>query len=122
MVTAYVVTAIGLPVYLHYCGGELEKINYVLKSDSCCDGEEDDSPEKNDGCCKDENFLLINDTDFTLKHADDQLVKALTQSFYIALPYSTLAPSFDLLDSPSYPSPLPVTEQDVVVSTSVIRV
>lgn len=94
----------------------------MLKSDSCCGGEEDDSAEENDGCCKDENVFLKNNTDFTLKHSDDQLAKMIAQVFYIALPYSTVTPSYNLLDTHFYPSPHLVTQQDIVVTTSVLRV
>jgi hypothetical protein len=55
---------IGIPVYLHYCGGELENINYVMKGTSCC-GEDESSAA--DGCCKDENLILKSTADFTLR-------------------------------------------------------
>ncbi len=41
---------IGVPVFKHYCGGELESISVFVKHASCC-GEEEDEPSD---CCKDE--------------------------------------------------------------------
>ncbi len=65
IVTAYVITVIGIPVYFHYCGGELEKIDYVMKSSGCCGDEDED---EGNGCCSDEGKLLVNNQDFTIKH------------------------------------------------------
>jgi hypothetical protein len=64
MVCVYVTTAIGIPVYMHYCGGELEKVSFLVKSTSCC-GEEDE--DMDDGCCADENTFARYTPDFTAK-------------------------------------------------------
>ena len=79
IVTSYVITVIGIPVYLHYCGGELEEVNYLTKGSSCC-GEE--APE-DDGCCQDKGFILKSSVDFTIKnlHAA-QLTKSVQTLFY----------------------------------------
>lgn len=47
---AYLLMHIGVPVFKHYCGGELESISVFVKEASCC-GEEEDEPSD---CCKDE--------------------------------------------------------------------
>ncbi|MGZ3883053.1 MAG: HYC_CC_PP family protein [Bacteroidia bacterium] len=61
MVATYVTITVGIPVYLHYCGGELEDISYVIKKVSCA-GEEEDA--KMD-CCMDQDLVLRNNPDFT---------------------------------------------------------
>jgi hypothetical protein len=64
MIAVYVSTAIGIPVYMHYCGGELEQVSFVVKSNSCCGGEEEDMDE---GCCANENTFARFAPDFTVK-------------------------------------------------------
>lgn len=64
LVFVYVTTAIGIPVYMHYCGGELEKVSFVVKSKSCCGEEEEDMDA---GCCADENTIARYAPDFTTK-------------------------------------------------------
>ncbi len=74
MVVVYVTTAIGIPVYKHYCGGELEKVSLLIKSNSCCGGEEDDM---NMDCCANENTFVRCAPDFTF-------TKAIGSNFQIA--------------------------------------
>jgi hypothetical protein len=74
MVAVYLTTAIGVPVYLHYCGGELEKVSFLLKSNSCCGEEEEDM---DSGCCADENTVARYSPDFTVK-------KVVDSDFHIA--------------------------------------
>lgn len=50
LVVVFVIANIGFPVYLHYCGGELEKVSAFVKEKNCCGTEEDED----DGCCKNE--------------------------------------------------------------------
>ncbi len=47
----YLVVQIGLPVFKHYCGGELESISFLVKENGCC-GEEEEEDES--GCCQNE--------------------------------------------------------------------
>lgn len=68
MVVLYLTTAIGIPVYLHYCGGELEKVSYLIKSNGCC-GEDEDADMG--GCCQDENTVAQFTPDFTVKKVVD---------------------------------------------------
>jgi hypothetical protein len=87
MVAVYLVTAIGVPVYMHYCGGELEKISYLIKSKGCCGSEEDEGQGMSD-CCKDENAIARYSPDFTVK-------KVVDSSFNIAdFNLFTIAPLF----------------------------
>jgi hypothetical protein len=84
LVAAYVLTVAGIPVYLHYCGGELAHISYLVKGSNCCG--DDDEAEK-DGCCHNEHLVLQSLTDFTFKDiSNSQLIKA----------------SFDLVGSPVF--------------------
>lgn len=69
----YVLAALGMPVYLHYCGGEVEEISYLVKAGSCCDGED---TEEND-CCHDEGVVLQYQEDFTLKTPGSDLILAV---------------------------------------------
>jgi hypothetical protein len=69
MVVMYLTTAIGIPVYMHYCGGELEKVSYLIKTKGCC-GSEDNEEGMND-CCQDENLTVRYAPDFTTKKVVD---------------------------------------------------
>ena len=69
MVVVYVTTAIGIPVYKHYCGGELEKVSFLVKSTSCCGGEDEEDMDAD--CCSDENDVARCSPDFTIKKAID---------------------------------------------------
>jgi hypothetical protein len=58
-VVIYLFGVFGMPVYFHYCGGELEEISYFVKGGGCCDGKEGEP----DGCCSDESVVLVNSFD-----------------------------------------------------------
>jgi hypothetical protein len=124
IVSAYVVTVIGIPVYLHYCGGELEKINYVMKGDSCCSGEEDDSEATDDGCCKDENLVLKSNADFTIKvHGNYDLVKTYCELFYLSLPLTnSVASQISFIVNDHIDGLPPKLQNDLLISTSVLRI
>jgi hypothetical protein len=124
IVTAYVLSAVGVPVYLHYCGGELEKINYVIKSNSCCGGEEDDSQATANDCCSDENLVMQNTPDFTIKHFNNyDLVKTFCDLFYVSLPFSINIIQPDITQNlASLDFPPPKLQQGLAVSTSVLRI
>lgn len=64
MVVVYFTTAIGIPVYIHYCGGELEQVSFLMKSNKCCGEDEEDM---DDGCCANENTFARYAPDFTAK-------------------------------------------------------
>ncbi|MBL7912126.1 MAG: hypothetical protein JNJ41_13790 [Bacteroidia bacterium] len=77
-----------------------------------------------DGCCKDENRILKNNPDFTLKqHNTYDLVKSFCELFYVALPF----PDHAFTDLPlstiaSIKTPPPKLQSTLVVSTSVLRI
>ncbi len=120
MVVVYLTTAIGVPVYLHYCGGELEKVSFLIKSNSCCGGEEEDM---DDGCCANENTIARYSPDFTVK-------KAVDSHFSIAdFNLFTIAPLlFDLKieSSPVFVSkyffPPPDIVQSNIIQTTFLRI
>ncbi|MDI1353375.1 MAG: hypothetical protein PSX36_00560 [bacterium] len=116
------ITAAGVPVYFHYCGGELEKISYVVKAGNCCESDED-TDAGDDGCCKNEGFILKSNPDFTVaQFCIYQPVKTEHLLFYI--------PSFQLKSSLNHFSPSilcsepwpPPNIQNKIISTSVLRI
>ena len=54
LVAFWLINSIGIPVYYHYCGGELESVSALFKSEGCC-GEEDD---EENGCCANETKIF----------------------------------------------------------------
>lgn len=87
VVLTYFVPTIGIPIYLHYCGGELEKINYLVNTRACCDGEDEEQAEATNGCCKNEQIVLINGSDFTFDSSYNyKFSQTYTQSFCAILP------------------------------------
>lgn len=122
IVFTYLITAAGIPIYLHYCGGELEQISYVVKSNECC-GDDVDGDEEN-GCCKDKDLMLVNDGDFIVKHSDLDLTKTFAQNACIVLLWSS-----DLRTTPGqaiqkqWPDDSPPDlVQKALVSNSVMRI
>ncbi len=120
VVSAYLITVIGVPVYLHYCGGELETINYLVKADSCCGGEEEDTSDN--GCCEDEGLVLKSNVDFTIKDKDNFNIVDLFPTFsFITLPYlqSTISQPLFIVKKQEPPPP---KLQEKIVSISVLRI
>lgn len=74
-------SVMGIPVYFHYCGGELEKIDFITKGKSCCDDTESDAPEENKDCCKDESIVIQSAKDALCKK-DERIVKHITLQLY----------------------------------------
>lgn len=79
LVTVYVVTVVGMPVYLHYCGGQVEEVSYLVESNGCCGDEEPDND-----CCRNEERVLLNNEDFTLKQFQASLTLAVLHIPYLA--------------------------------------
>jgi hypothetical protein len=124
VVTAYVVSVIGIPVFLHYCGGEIENVNFVVKGSTACCGEEEDAEPMDDGCCKDENLVVKNNTTFTFqKNTNNELVKSFCQLFFISLPLKneTFTPALNL-EYLSIEAPPPKLQASLIISTSVLRI
>jgi hypothetical protein len=77
------VSIVGIPVYLHYCGGELEEVSYVLKSNGCCGDEEP----MDDGCCQNEDYVVRFNPDFVFKKDIDLKTFDLATLFLVETPY-----------------------------------
>ena len=122
VVATYLLSVVGIPVYLHYCGGQLEEVSYVTKSDSCCGGEEDDT--KDNGCCENENLVLQNDIDFTIKQFHNyDFVKSFCELFFVQIYF--LTPIIQTVESENHffvESPPPKVQNSLIISTSVIRI
>ena len=122
IVASYLATIIGIPVYLHYCGGELEEVSYLTRATSCC-GEEEDQTEDN-GCCKNESHVLLNAADFTLNNVSSALpLKSYTELFYLATPFALH--SFDKkIESfeQFIESPPPRLQHDRMLASTLLRI
>jgi hypothetical protein len=112
---------IGVPVYLHYCGGQLEKVNYMVKTSGCCEDGDEDSQEDS-GCCENEGSYVQNHTDFTLKlvslftgHLPRLFVSELFSDYDFSLTQKTIV-SLNRI----FPPPDQYSES--VISTTVLRI
>ena len=85
LVSVYLLTVVGMPVYLHYCGGEVEDVSYLIDTNGCC---EDEVPDGD--CCHNEGVVLQNAVDFTVKsfsaevHQPEMVVSFLSREFVVA--------------------------------------
>jgi len=119
IVVSYVITTLGIPVYLHYCGGELEEVNFVLKGSSCCG---DEVPPEDSDCCKDEGLVLKSNLDFTLKEFSIKKIQAPEHTLYHSN-FSRLSFSVEKFVAHVFSNPvLPPLLQDEIVSTTVLRI
>lgn len=82
LVVFYLLVTAGVPVYLHYCGGELETVSCLVKKNGCC-GEASD--ERMD-CCMDQDLWLRHDPDLGLKPAGNfKFVQVCSVVYYLPL-------------------------------------
>jgi hypothetical protein len=77
----YVMSTIGVCIFSHYCGGELEKVTVFSKTKSCCGEEEEADVEE--GCCKNESVHLAFQKDFTFQTLAKDLKAPVNQLFII---------------------------------------
>jgi hypothetical protein len=118
----YVLSTVGVSVFSHYCGGELEKVTLFSKTKSCCDGEEEQEAE--DGCCKNELVHVSFQKDFTF-YTIVNSIKAPIHELFIVRPDFNFAPiggfitDFLSIDKKAHP---PNLVQKDIVAVSVIRV
>ncbi|MEI8136205.1 MAG: hypothetical protein WCH21_02660 [Bacteroidota bacterium] len=111
-------------MFLHYCGGELEKVNFVIKGASNCCGEDETSEPMDDGCCKDENILIKDNTHFTFKQQiNTDFVKSFCDVFYTSLHFIDEKLNINYkLNILSIEAPPPKLQASLVISTSVLRI
>lgn len=96
----------------------------MLKGNSCCGEDEDNSDTAGNGCCKDEHFVLKSDVNFTIKNLNSyDFVKTTCKIFYISLPFisSIQHQILVLLASPAE-SPPPELQHGLIISTLVLRI
>jgi hypothetical protein len=119
LVATYLVTIVGIPVYFHYCGGDLENIYYVIKGNSCC-GEEES--EMNSDCCHDENIVIQSNPDITLKSYNGIILyKSDVQYADVNLIFNK--PDFQSYSIvSSYYLPPPRLHQQLIINTTVLRI
>lgn len=65
------IDAFGIPVYYHYCGGELESVDAFLKSGGCC-GEEEEEEETSD-CCENDVRIFSQSFEFSVNKEINKL-------------------------------------------------
>jgi hypothetical protein len=116
-------STIGVSVFSHYCGGELEKVTLFSKTKSCCDGEEEEA-DMEEGCCKNEIIHVAFQKDFTFQTLAKDLKAPVNQLFILASSINHLiAPQFinTAFFSHKNVHPPDLVQQELV-SCSVIRI
>ena len=117
----YVMSTIGVSVFSHYCGGELEHVTLFSKTKSCCGEEESDM---GDGCCKDVVTHVSFQKDFTFAQLKSDykvpfLALAIFNFQHSIFNFNGTDDSFITVNK-EYPPPNLVQRE--IVSCSVIRV
>ena len=116
-------STVGVSVFSHYCGGELEKITLFSKTKSCC-GDQEESDMGDDGCCKNELVQVSFQKDFTFYTIVNSIKAPINELFIVRpdfnfAPLKSLIANFLSIDRKVHPPNL--VQQDIVES-SVIRV
>jgi len=122
IVISYVMTVTGIPVYLHYCGGELEEISYLTKTTSCCGEEEEDDTDSD--CCKNESQILKNTIDFTHNTNVSSLpFKSCTNIFFLSKLFSSsLSIADSVCSNKTIDHSPPRPQHAVMLSITVLRI
>lgn len=119
----YVMSTIGVSVFSHYCGGELEKVTLFSKTKSCCGGEEEEDM-TDDGCCKNELVHVSFQKDFTFYTLVNAIKAPINQLFVVQPDFNVIffkshIANFLSIGKKVHP---PNLVQRDIVSCSVIRV
>lgn len=117
-------STVGVSVFSHYCGGELEKVTLFSKTKSCCGGEDADSDMGEDSCCKNELVHVSFQKDFTFYTIVNAIKAPISQLFVIKPDFNFVffkshVADFLSIDKKVHPPNLVQTE---IVSCSVIRI
>ena len=83
----YVFAGVGMPVYLHYCGGNLEEVSYLVKANNCCGETEEEAGD----CCRNEHIFIKYNPDFSF-----QQQKTNFSAFGTGQLISLILPSYQL--------------------------
>lgn len=122
VVLIYVMSTVGVSIFSHYCGGELEKITLFSKTKSCC-GEETEA-DMEDGCCKNESIHLAFQKDFTFYSVAKNLKAPVNQLFILSSLINHIS-ALNLVNSSflNYKRVHPPNlMQDEIVSSSIMRI
>ncbi len=117
----YLLTAIGIPVFQHYCGGELEDVSVYTKVNSCCG---DDEAAAESDCCHNEVQVAKFDAQSSFKTtARLQTAPAFICNFLVPTPvildtFSNAA-SNTIVKSDLEPPPL---LHQTIIDTAVLRI
>lgn len=122
VVLIYVMSTVGVSVFSHYCGGELEKVTLFSKTKSCC-GEEDEA-DMEEGCCKNESVHLAFQKDFTFYTVAKNIKAPVNQLFILSSSINHLT-ALNLVNRSFFHykkvHPPDLVQQDLI-SCSVIRI
>jgi hypothetical protein len=109
----YLVASNGIPVYLHYCGGELEEVSYLTKGKSCCSDES--SNDKPMDCCNNEEYILRTQLDGLQQHgARLASLTPITIEFTVLASPLFLNHAFGKPIAHIDPSPPPLQNSDLI--------
>lgn len=120
VVTIYLLNSIGLPVYYHYCGGELESVNALFESNSCCSGEEED---KQGDCCSNETQIVAQFSESSFKDISYKIEPPV--SYFPANGHFSFSETYKLQNT-SAPvlfekdDPVPISGRNILASKSVL--
>ena len=103
-------------MYLHYCGGELEEVSYITKTNNCCN---DDS---NDGCCKNEGKVIKCDHTLTLKKNEVLVCQTSIQQLFTVVHFSFRLPFKAVVSEPSCVNHPPPKISDHIIDSTVLRI
>ena len=114
-------STVGVSVFSHYCGGELEKVTLFSKTKSCCGEEESDM---DDGCCKDVVTHVSFQKDFTVSHfiKDCKAPVLALVIFEIHNTFFNFNGTIDSFITVNKEYPPPNLVQHDIVSCSVLRI
>lgn len=121
LVLAYITSNIGVFVYYHYCGGELEKISAV-KVRSCCGGM--DGKDGDNDCCKNESRHLSLKPEFSPAKSLQPSFSLPVQDLFTLVSFHTAFSQLHVSTAPLFyvdahpPDPIGMA----MVQTSVFRI
>jgi len=105
---------------MHYCGGELEKVTFLVRSNSCCGGEEDEDS----GCCANEDAYVRLAPDFTAKKINTgvDFILPAVDLVYSELFQTAITNKNTTVQPAEFLFPPPKLMQDNIVCISSLRI
>lgn len=118
---SYLLAVSGIPVYLHYCGGELEEISYLSKVNSCCGAEEEEEDESSD-CCHNESLVLRSTPDVRVS-AEARLASLPgTMCYFVLFTINVPVDESVVLQTEKISHSPPLLQQTHIIETSCMRI